>query len=111
MKIEKKLNNLLADMEDQKKDEAKKVIEKAIQAEVKKAVKKKMKQKRKRFVRRVIVLGAVAGCGYLVYKKNETVRGKVDEFLGKAKDKDFRDKVKVIVVEKAEQIPQLLIKK
>lgn len=107
-KTEKKLNNLLNGIEDSVKEQLKDSIEKAIEADVKKKVKKKMKQRRRKFIRRVVIVGAVAACGYLAYKKSDAVKARVDDVVSMAKDKEVRDKVKVTVIEKAEKVPELI---
>ena len=107
-KTEKKLNNLLNGLEDSVKEQLKENIEKAIEADVKKKVKKKMKQRRRKFIRRVVIVGAVAACGYLAYKKSDAVKTRVDDVVAKVKDKEVRDKVKVTVIEKAEKVPEFI---
>ena len=110
------LERLLNEQEDAVKEAAKKEIEKIAKAKMK----KKLKQRRKRFVRCVIVTGALVAGGYYLYKKNDKVKGLVQKgteaIPAKARVIVFEgidklpDKVKVVVQEKAEKIPFLAAK-
>jgi len=97
LSLEKKIENLLGDMTDTAKEKVIEDVKKTMKKEIKSTVKKKMKQRRKRFIKRVVILGAVCAGGYYLYTKNEKVKNTVDSAVGNA-SKFAQDKVEQIPV-------------
>ncbi len=93
MKLEKgfgdKIDILLVEMDEAAKNKAKAGIEKAVKA----TIKKKIKKKRRAFIRRVVVIGAVAAVGYYAYTKSDKVKAAVNDAKDKVVDKIPTDKI------------------
>lgn len=102
MVFDEKVEAILSNLD----DDAKAALKKELQKAVKRDVKKKIKKRRKRFFRTVIVVGAAAGAGYLVYKKNAKVKKTVDDVVETVTSKlpvqpaEAVSKVKAVIIKK-----------